>query len=145
MLVPSIFRNNFVDDFFNDKFWTPVAYENNNTKVCGMSTDVKEYDDKFQLDLELPGYNKEDIKAELEDGYLIISAEHSENKDETDDNGKYIRKERYIGKCKRSFYVGTDMTKEDIKANFENGILKIDVPKKEPVAIEDKKQYIAIC
>lgn len=144
MFMPTIFRTNFANDFFDDNFWTAVNYGTDNVKSYGMSTDVKEYDDKFQLDLELPGYKKEEIKAELKDGYLNVNAEHSEDKEEKDDTGKYIRKERYAGSAMRRFYVGKDITKEDIKANFENGILKIDVPKKEPVAIEDKKQCIAI-
>lgn len=144
MFMPTIFRTNFVNDFFDDKFWVPVNYETNNVKEYGMSADVKEYDDRFELDLELPGYKKEDIKAELKEGYLNVSAEHSEEKEEKDEIGKYIRKERYTGSTMRRFYVGKDITKEDIRANFENGILKIDIPKKEPVAIENKNQCIAI-
>ncbi len=144
MFMPTIFRTNFVNDFFDDKFWVPVNYETNNVKEYGMSADVKEYDDRFELDLELQGYKKEDIKAELKEGYLNVSAEHSEEKEEKDEIGKYIRKERYTGSTMRRFYVGKDITKEDIRANFENGILKIDIPKKEPVAIENKNQCIAI-
>ncbi|MGN0306862.1 MAG: Hsp20/alpha crystallin family protein, partial [Lachnospiraceae bacterium] len=93
--------------------------------------------------IELPGFNKEDISAELKDGYLTIKAQTDESNDQKDKEGRYIRRERYYGSCSRSFYVGDRITQEDIKAKFENGILKLHVPKKEREAVEEKS-YIAI-
>ena len=145
MLVPSIFTNNFMDDVFNDMFMEPFSSFGSDFKnKAMMNADVKEYDNSYALELELPGYKKEEVHAELEDGYLTISADHSEDKDEKDKAGKYVRKERYVGKCKRSFYVGEDVTKNDINAEFKDGILKIDIPKVEPKKEIDKKEYIAI-
>lgn len=137
MLAPSIFRDNFVEDLFNDMFY-PTS------KNVGMNTDVKEFDDRYELSLQLPGFKKEDINAELKDGYLTISASHNDKKEEKDDNGHYIRRECYYGQCKRSFYVGDDITEEDIQAEFSDGILKLEVPKKEPVPEEDTSHYIEI-
>ncbi len=110
-----------------------------------MKTDVKETDNSYELDIDMPGFEKGDIKAELKNGYLTISASSSKNNDEKDKDGKYIRKERYSGSCSRSFYVGDDVKQEDIKAKFENGILKVSVPKKEEKpAVEENNKYIAI-
>lgn len=148
MLVPSIFEDNFTDDLFNDFFKMPFGRRDfglaNSSITGGMSTDVQEFDDKYQLDLELPGFKKEDIQAELKDGYLTINAKHEENKDEKDEKGKFIRRERYSGQCQRSFYVGDAITQEDIKANFENGVLKVEVPKKEAKPRVEEKKPIAI-
>ena len=147
MLMPSIFRDNFVDDFFDDMFQFPFAYNSNferNAKLPGMNVDVQEFDDKYQMDLELPGYNKEDIKADLKDGYLTISANHTDESGDKDSDGKYIRRERYYGQCERSFYVGDNITQEDIHASFKNGVLQIEVPKKEAKPEVEQKKYIAI-
>ena len=101
MLVPSIFSNNFVDDIFDDVFpfgaYNAPAADNR----AAMNTDVKEFDDRYELEFELPGFKKEDIQAELKDGYLIVNAKHQDNKDEKDKDGKYIRKERYYGSYQR--------------------------------------------
>ena len=118
----SLFDNMF-DDFFKDPFFT----RNNSVKV--MKTDIQEKDDKYILDMDLPGYDKEDIKAQLKDGYLTISAQKNTSNDEKDEEGNYIRRERYCGKCSRSFYVGDSIKEEDIKANFNNGILQLSFPK----------------
>ena len=122
MLVPR--RNSFdlFDDFFDDEFFS--KREKNL-----MKTDIKEKDNKFILDIELPGFEKEDIDLSLKDGYLNIKAETS--KDEKNDNEKIVRRERFYGKCSRSFFVGDNIKEEDIHAEFKNGILKIDIPKKE--------------
>ena len=133
MLVPSIFGENFIDSFFDD-FARPVK---NNVFRIGtpsssvMKTDVKETDEAYELEIELPGYRKEDVKAELKDGYLTISAQKTENKDEQDKAGNYIRRERFMGSASRSFYVGEIVEKDDIKAQFRDGILFVTVPKKE--------------
>lgn len=109
-----------------------------------MNADVQEFDNHYQLELELPGYQKEDIQAELNDGYLTIKAEHNESKDEKDKDGKYIRRERYSGHVQRSFYVGEEVQQEDIHAGFENGILKLTIPKVESKPAVEEKKYIAI-
>lgn len=142
MLMPSIFG----EDLFNDWFSFPEI----DRKVYGkhadqvMKTDIKEKDNGYEVDIELPGFKKEDVKAELKDGYLTISAAKNVNNDEKKEDGKYIRKERFSGNVSRSFYVGEDMTQEDIHAKFEDGILKLTVPKKEAKKVEDKKSYITI-
>lgn len=109
-----------------------------------MKTDIKEKDKEYEVDIELPGYKKEDVKAELKDGYLTISAAKNVSTEDKKEDGKYIRKERFSGNVSRSFYVGEDMTQEDIHAKFEDGILKLTVPKKEAKKVEDKKSYITI-
>lgn len=142
MLMPSIFG----EDLFNDWFSFPEI----DRKVYGkhadqvMRTDIKEKDNGYEVDIELPGFKKEDVKAELKDGYLTVSAAKNVNNDEKKEDGKYIRKERFSGNVSRSFYVGEDMTQEDIHAKFEDGILKLTVPKKEAKKVEDKKSYITI-
>ena len=145
MMLPSIFSNSFIDDFMDSSFNFPrlpkVSFESSSL----MKTDVKEFDDRYEMGLDLPGYKKEDISAELKDGYLTVNASHDENNDEKDDNGKYIRRERYSGKCTRSFYVGEDVKQEDIKASFEDGVLTLVIPKIEakPQVEEAKRIPIA--
>ena len=145
MLMPSIFGESLFDEFFDD-FVRPtrrvVRYNTPSTTI--MKTDVKETEGSYELDIDLPGYKKEDVKAELKDGYLTISAATNTNNDQKDENGKYIRRERYYGNCSRSFYVGENITQEDIKARFEDGILKIVVPKKEAKPAVEEKKYISI-
>ena len=138
MLMPSIFGENLFDD------WMSFPFRNFNTNSL-MKTDIRETDGSFELDIDMPGFNKEDLKAELKEGYLTISASTNKDNGEKDENGKYIRRERYVGSCSRSFYVGEEIKQDDIKAKFENGILKISVPKKEaqPKVEEDKHITIA--
>lgn len=143
MLMPSIFGENLFDDFM-DGFAFPTAnwnYAKNTANV--MKTDIKENDKGYELDVDLPGYKKEDVKAELKDGYLTISASNDNTKEEKNEDGKYIRKERYTGSVSRSFYVGKYVTEEDIHAKFENGILKLSVPKVDAPKVEENK-YISI-
>lgn len=141
MLVPSVFRNNFMDDFFDDMFSAPIGFSRFSE---AMSTDVKDLGDAYELDIELPGFEKKDIHVELNKGYLRVVAEREDNKEEKDEKGKYVRKERYSGRCERSFFVGNELHEEDIKAGFENGILKLDVPKKEISKQVEQKSYIPI-
>ena len=143
MLVPrnnnlgvSLFDNMF-DDFFKDPFFT----RNNVVKV--MKTDIQEKDNNYVLDMDLPGYKKEDIKAQLKDGYLTITAQKNTSNDDRDEEGNYIRRERYCGKCSRSFYVGDSIKEEDIKASFNNGILELTFPKEVEQKAEEMK-YITI-
>ena len=143
MFMPSIFGENLFDDFM-DGFDFPTAnwnYAKNTANV--MKTYIKENDKGYELDVDLPGYKKEDVKAELKDGYLTISASNDNTKEEKDEDGKYIRKERYTGAVSRSFYVGKYVTEEDIHAKFENGILKLSVPKVDAPKVEENK-YISI-
>ena len=140
MLMPSLF-----DEFFDD-FARPaksvVRYNYPATAV--MKTDVKEDENGYHLDIELPGYKKDDIKAELKEGYMTITATKAEDKDEKDKKGNYIRRERYQGTSSRSFYVGEEVKEEDIKAKFEDGILKVFVPKIEAVPEVPQSRFIAI-
>ncbi|MCI7146900.1 MAG: Hsp20/alpha crystallin family protein [Candidatus Fimisoma sp.] len=139
MLMPSIFGENLFDDFMDDFMMNRGARSVQNV----MKTDIKETDDSYELKIEMPGYRKEDVKAQLKDGYLTISAETDNSSEEKNEEGKYIRRERYTGAVSRSFFVGKDLTEEDIRARFENGILHIALPKEAPKKIEENK-YIAI-
>lgn len=145
MLVPSIFGEDLFDSFFED-FARPsknvVRYTTPNTNV--MRTDIRETEGSYELDIDLPGYKKEDVTAELKDGYLTVSAKTSASKEEKTENGKYIRKERYSGSCSRSFYVGEQIEQQDIKAKFEDGILKVTVPKKDAKPAVEENKYIMI-
>ena len=146
MLVPSIFSDNFFDDFFEFPFIDDRAEKNAERKLYGhhaanlMKTDIKEFDDKYEVEIDLPGFKKDEVHAELKDGYLVVSAEKGLDEDEKDKkSGKYLRRERYAGSCQRSFYVGEGIHQEDIKASFDNGELKIVVPKEAPKQIEENK------
>ena len=141
MMMPSIFGENLFDDFFSG-FAKPFSSVSNQT--VAMKTDVKELDNSFELDIDLPGVKKEDVKAELTDGYLTISATHGTQTEDKDNNGKYIRRERYFGSASRSFYVGDQIKQEDIKARFENGILKLSIPNVDEQNDVEQKHYIAI-
>ena len=137
MLMPSIFGENLFDDFMD----FPFGGKKINTM---MKTDIRDTDSTYELDIDMPGFKKEDIKAQLKDGYLTISASTSANNDEQDKDGRYIRRERYAGSCSRSFYVGSDVKQEDIKAKFENGILKLTVPRQEALPKTEENKCIAI-
>ena len=144
MLMPSIFGENLFNDDWMDFGFPEVdkaLYGKHANNV--MKTDVKETDTGYEVDIDLPGCKKDEIKSQLDNGYLTISAAKGLDKDEKDKKGKYIRKERYAGAMSRSFYVGEGITQEDIKAKYEDGILRLSVPKKEAKAVENKK-YIAI-
>ncbi len=145
MLMPSIFGESLIDDFFED-FARPVRKiaRINNDIPAVMRTDVKESETGYELDIDLPGYNKEDVQAKLKDGYLTITASINKDNDEKKDDGKYIRRERFYGSCNRSFYVGDHMKQEDIKAKFENGILKVSIPKKEARPEIEEDMFINI-
>ena len=139
-------NRNFIDRFMFDPFDiffdapTPLPQ----TTPTLMKTDIKETESGFELTVDLPGFKKENVTAELKDGYLTINAETKNETSETDKEGRFIRKERFSGKCTRSYYVGEDVTENDIKAKFEDGLLKIDVPKKEAPKPEDTKRLISI-
>lgn len=126
-------------DMFDDLFHDPFNY----SSVDAMRTDIVEQDGKYLMNMELPGYKKEDIQMELKDGYLIINATKNVDNEEKDDDGHVIRRERYSGSCSRNFYVGEGIKEEDIKASFDNGELKISIPKDNVNQVEQKK-YISI-
>lgn len=144
MLYPSIFRNNLFDDIFDDFMRPGKSMTNFSSASSVMKTDIKETDTTYELAVELPGISKENVTAELKDGVLTIKAVSSLNSDEKDQNGKYIRRERFYGTSSRSFYVGEDLKQEDIKAKFENGVLNLTVPKVEVQPKVEQKHYISI-
>ena len=150
MLAPSIFGMNDLFDDFGDVFEFSPAFRKQVAATRNISSDIKELADGYQIEMELPGFANEEVNAQIKEGYLTITAEHNaENKEENNEKGqkkeavKYIRRERYYGKCQRSFFVGKNVTEEDINAKFENGILTMYVPKevKKP-QVEEK--FIAI-
>ena len=152
MLMPSIFGEDMFDDFMRDfPFFDENAGNKIEKKLYGrhaknmMKTDIKELEGGYELEMDLPGFTKDEITAELKDGYLTISASKGLDKDEQEkETGKYIRRERYAGACQRSFYVGEDITEQDIKAEFKHGILKLFVPKKEAKPVSNDPKYITI-
>ena len=145
MLMPSIFGESLFDEFFDD-FARPVrkvtGYSNQTPAI--MRTDVKENETGYELDIDLPGYKKEDVQAQLKDGYLTITASTKKDQEQKDEASKYIRRERYYGTCSRSFYVGEDIKQEDIKAKFEDGILKVGVRKKDAQPKVEENKVITI-
>ena len=138
MFVPSVFRRNVFDDFFD------IPFGISRDAVQAMKTDVVERENGYELTIDLPGIRKEDVTAELKDGYLNITATAAQNRDDKDADGKYIRRERFAGSFTRSFYVGEDMREEDIHAKFDNGVLRLNVPKSESKPAVQNKRYIAI-
>ena len=143
MMMPSIFGENLFDDFF-DTVSRPIKAIRQAPIPQVMRTDVKESDKGFTLDIDLPGYKKEDISAELKDGYLTVSAKTSDEHEEKEEDGTYIRRERSFGSCSRSFYIGEDIVDSEIKAKFEDGILRVYVPKKEIEPPVETRKYISI-
>ena len=145
MLLPSVFNDNVFDDLMDD--FDDVFTDRN--PVYGkrarnmMKTDVRDLGDHYEMDIDLPGFKKDEIHAELENGYMTISASKAVEKDEKDQKGQYIHRERNYGRCARSFYVGDAITEADVKAKYENGILQLSIPKKDQEKVEQKK-YIAI-
>ncbi len=152
MLMPSIFGENLFDDFFGGfPFYDDKAVRDTEKKLYGgranqiMKTDIKEKEDGYELEIDLPGFKKDEIQAKLEKGYLTISAAKGLDKDEQDkETGRYIRRERYAGACSRSFYVGEEVTQNEIKAEFQHGILKLFVPKKDRRPAVEENKYISI-
>ena len=152
MLMPSIFGEDLFDNFMKDfPFFDDNTESNVEKKLYGrrgknlMKTDIKETEGGYELEMDLPGFTKDEIKVSLENGYMTISAAKGLDKDEQDKkSGRYIRKERYAGACSRSFYVGEDITEEDIKAEFKHGLLKLFVPKKEAKPAVEQKKYVSI-
>ena len=145
-MLPSIFGENLFDDFFG--FPTFPEFRNIDKALYGkhaareMKTDVREHEDHYEIDIDLPGFQKDQLNLELENGYLTVSAAKGLDKDETDKKGKIIRQERYAGAMQRSFYVGSALTEEEIKARFEDGVLKLNVPKKAAPKLPEKRTIL---
>ena len=147
MYMPSIFGESLFDNMFpfDEKFFTEKKdplYGKNASRM--MKTDVRETEKTYELDIDLPGFKKDEIQMELKDGVLTVSAAKGLDKDEEDKKGNYIRKERYAGSMSRSFYVGKHVTVEDVHPKYESGILSFSVPKAEAKPVEEKKHYISI-
>ena len=152
MFTPSIFGESLFDDWMDDfekefdKELRPAKnplYGKHAKNM--MKTDIREHDEGYEVDIDLPGFKKDEIQVQLKDGYLVLSAAKGLDKDEKEkDSGHYIRRERYAGACQRSFYVGEDIEQEDVKAEFKHGILKLFVPKKEAKKAVEENKYIAI-
>lgn len=139
MMMP---RNNFGFDLFDEMFKDPFFSRRENQNAV-MKTDIREKDGDYLMDIDLPGFSKDDISAELNDGYMTVTAKKEENNDEKDDKGNYIHRERYSGSCSRRFYVG-DISEADIKASFKDGTLHLEIPKEEPKKLEEQKKLISI-
>ena len=146
MLLPSIFGENLFDDWFDFPDFRDM--DRVEKKLYGkhaarlMKTDVHEQEGQYEVDMDLPGFKKEEISLELNNGYLTVSAAKGLDKDENDKKGKLIRQERYTGSMQRSFYVGENLTEEDIKASFQHGVLSLIIPKKETPKVPEKKQIL---
>lgn len=140
------------DNFMNDfSFYNDAPFENVEKKLYGhhaknvMKTDIKETDEGYELEIDLPGFTKDEVKVSLDNGYMTVSAAKGLDKDEQEKkSGKYIRRERYAGACERSFYVGDEITEEDVKGEFKHGMLKLFIPKKEAKPAVEQKKYISI-
>ena len=142
MLMPSIFSRDFMDDLFD---MPQRTYTKSYSANGLMKTDIKESEEGFTVEMDLPGFCREDISAELKDGYLTVTATAKKAEENTSDKKeKYVQKERFHATCNRSFYVGDNMKQEDIKAKFENGVLTLQVPKKEESPEEQTKKFITI-
>ena len=136
MMIPRRNRFDLLDDIFSDPFFTEGE-----SRV--MKTDIKEKGDKYLIDIDLPGYNKNDVKIKIEDGYLTVHTSSTKKNEEKED-GIFVRRERYEGSCSRSFYIGDEVKEDEIKASFKNGILKIEIPKKNEKKDLPNKKYIQI-
>ena len=153
MMVPRLFNDNLFDSWFDDDFFWPEfrrEAQKPEKKLYGhraaaiMKTDVKDTGKNYEFTIDMPGIKIEDVKAELKDGYLTVSAESNYSNDDKDSDGTYIRRERHYGSCSRSFYVGEDVEQDDVKASFENGTLKLSVPKKDEQKKIEPNHYIRI-
>lgn len=144
-MFPTIFNGSLFDDLFDFGFPTMRDMNETERKLYGkhashvMKTDVREHDEGYEVDIDLPGFKKDEITLDLQEGYLTVTAAKGLDKNEEDKKGKLIRQERYMGTMQRSFFVGKELTHEDIKARFEDGVLKLSIPKKDEKKIPEKK------
>ena len=145
-MLPAIFGENLFDEMFDDMMRPMHSMEKalyGKHARAIMKTDVRETDNSYEVDIDLPGFKKDEVNVQLEDGYLTVSASKGLNEEEKE-SGNYIRRERYAGSCERTFFVGEDITQEDIKGEFKHGILKLFIPKKEAKPAVEEKKYITI-
>ena len=140
MMMPSIFGENLFDDWMDsveeEFFGRKNPLYGKHAKNM-MKTDVRETDGTYEVDIDLPGFKKEDISVSFENGYLTVSTNKTLDRDDKDKDSKYIRQERYAGSMSRSFFIGKNIPKEDIKAKYEDGVLRLSVPKKDIKVIEN--------
>ena len=145
MFYPKLFHDDFFDDFMGFDFPRLRPADDVERKLYGkhvtglMKTDIRDKDGNYELDIDLPGFKKDEISLTLDNGYLVVGARKMLDEEEKDDKGKLLRQERYSGAMQRSFFVGKSVTEEDIKAKFEDGVLKLDIPKKEAPKVPEKK------
>ncbi|MFR1639158.1 MAG: Hsp20/alpha crystallin family protein [Eggerthellaceae bacterium] len=147
MMVPMRRNRNLLSELMTDPFdafFDAASAPMQKMAPTLMRTDIKENDGGYELTIDLPGFKKDDVQAELKDGYLTITAQTQSESEDKDDKGTFVRKERFSGKCSRTFYVGDDVEQDDIKAKFEDGVLKVDVPKKQEQPKLEEKKTIAI-
>ena len=150
MFYPKLFHDDFFDDFMGFDFPHFRPVEDAERKLYGkhvtglMKTDIRDKDGNYELDIDLPGFKKDEIELNLENGYLSVSAKVDRSLDDSDDEERYVRQERFYGQCARSFYVGEEITRQDIKAAFKNGVLRLTVPKKQKAAELPESQHIEI-
>jgi len=150
MMFPSIYNDDLFDDLFDFPVWNDRDIKKAEKKLYGhhagnlMKTDIKEKENEYELHIDLPGFDKEEVQVSLDNGYLTIQAAKGLDKEDDEKDGKWIHKERYSGSCMRQFYVGEGLTVEDIKGEFKKGILKLTVPKKEALPDRTQNKYIAI-
>ncbi len=145
MMMPSIFRDNLFDSLMEDFAFPDIGrtlYGKNAKNL--MKTDVQETESDYVVDIDLPGFQKDEIRMQLENGCLTVDATKNLDRDEKNENGSYVRRERYAGSMSRSFYVGNHVKEEDIHPKYENGILTFHIPKEKPATVEEKKRYISI-
>ena len=142
MLTPRIFTENLFDDLFED--FPFRSLENVDRKLYGkhagreMLTDVKEHENHYAVEIDLPGFKKDEIKLELNEGYLTITASKGVDEEEKNKQGRIVRQERYSGVMQRTYYVGEQIKAEDIKARYEDGVLKLEIPKVEEKKLPEK-------
>ncbi|MBW3088391.1 Hsp20/alpha crystallin family protein [Bifidobacterium sp. 82T24] len=147
-MFPALMNDTMFSDLFDDPFFEGWRSAGNNAAAAMpttmMSTDVRETDKAYDVDIDMPGFDKDDINVELNNGYLTVSAHKDEDHGDKDDAGKWLRRERYVGTCSRSFYVGEDVKESDIHASYKNGTLCLEVPKIEAKPQVEAKHQIAI-
>lgn len=144
MLRPGVYSDNFVENLFDEFFRDPFFCTGKIRSVDKMRTDIQDLEDRYQIEMDLPGFSREDVRAELKGGYLTIRASRANTKEDQEDGCRYIRRERYSGHYQRSFFVGDAVTQDDIKAKFKDGVLTLQVPKMEKKPQVDETKYISI-
>ena len=146
MLTTNIFGESLIDDFMDDFGMRRVQRrpEHGPGPMPVMRTDVKETENTYELEIDIPGVKKENVQAELKEGYLTVTVSTESQNEEKADDGKYLRKERFMGTASRSFYVGKEVKQDDIKAKFENGVLKLSITKPDAKPVVEENHFLTI-